>query len=531
MKELNSQYVITQDTLSALLKVDVTNQPANESYGFELEVTQYFNSVGDILTETLGQKAEVIKFSESEMNTELENKIKPELNANPNAICICLDRFLLDAFENNPKYRERFFRFSMCRTVSGGRAPRQGAFSFEQQIALLKGRINDIDLKQIVLVDDGLFSGGTIKEFLELINNNGIKLNIEKVIGFIGNTRISEDKPFPVIEIVEEISNLYDWVDVRDFGPLGGKKLAASKNNAVNTAVPYLYPWSNGEGARIDLTSNFFKASKDMIFAFQTLITNYVRLTGRSPLTFRDLVKAGFALPTNIQKTIPISINDKVNDYLNRCIETINIEENRFVEVFDMDGTLYELDGENKGFKGSSLEKAVIKNAKTFIQKNENCNGIQAEKILETALMDPVGISRYLSKRYNMTRNDYFNEVWNIDPQDIIKNFQSSIAFFKNQSDYAKRILLTSAPRIWAEQVLIFLGLKERFEEIITGDQYGTKEEIFKMLAGRYKPERILSVGDQQETDILPAQKYNLKTLQVTGPADLKLISDLNKNQ
>jgi FMN phosphatase YigB (HAD superfamily) len=191
-----------------------------------------------------------------------------------------------------------------------------------------------------------------------------------------------------------------------------------------------------------------------------------------------------------------------------------------------MDGTLYELDGENKGFKNSSLSRAIFINAVEFVKKQEVCTEEEANRILQIASEDEIGISQYLSERYNITRNDYFNQVWNINPDGIIKNYESTSNFLSNRNNDKKRILLTSAPPVWAKQVLRFLGVEKYFQEVITGDQYGTKQEIFAMIAGRYKPENVLSVGDQLETDILPAQKYKFKTFQVTGPSDLERIID-----
>jgi FMN phosphatase YigB (HAD superfamily) len=84
-----------------------------------------------------------------------------------------------------------------------------------------------------------------------------------------------------------------------------------------------------------------------------------------------------------------------------------------------------------------------------------------------------------------------------------------------------KYILLTAAPRIWAEKVLNYIGVSELFEVKYTGDQFGTKAEIFEMLAGRYQPENIISVGDQEQTDIVPAQKFGISGILVQNPPDL----------
>ena len=42
--------------------------------------------------------------------------------------------------------------------------------------------------------------------------------------------------------------------------------------------------------------------------------------------------------------------------------------------IFDMDGTLYQIDGKDTGYKGSSLEKKVNENALRLIQDREACN-------------------------------------------------------------------------------------------------------------------------------------------------------------
>jgi FMN phosphatase YigB (HAD superfamily) len=41
------------------------------------------------------------------------------------------------------------------------------------------------------------------------------------------------------------------------------------------------------------------------------------------------------------------------------------------------------------------------------------------------------------------------------------------------------------------------------------------------MLAGRYDPSKIISVGDQEETDLRPARERGMKTLQVKNPSEI----------
>ncbi|QQG44206.1 MAG: HAD hydrolase-like protein [Candidatus Roizmanbacteria bacterium] len=517
------KYIITQDTVGLFSQINKGLDLSKD--GFSNAVRVYFDEVETALSQFLNPSVEVARFYEEEMESRLREKVEPILKRDSDTICVCLDRFLLGSLEKEKEYEDRFFRFSLCRSIDGQRVPRQGNESFESQIAKLRIKIPDISQKKVLLVDDGLFSGGTVEEFLRLASDNGIKLNVGKVIGFIGNMSVPMDK-FDA-DIAEPIDNLYEWIDIRDFSPLGGKKLASSKTNKVTTSVPYLYPWSDGCGASLDQNPGFFDASQQMIKSFSQLVKAYEISTGSNGLTFKELVKAGFPLPTNISKTIPVSINERVTDYLDRCLRIVKEEQERKVAIFDMDGTLYQLDGVNNGFQGSKLEKEILRNAKAFIIMTEVCDEESAEMILRQGLNDPIGISRYLANRYGITRSDYFNVVWDIDPEGIVQNFETAVNTIRQlqeKNPKRKLVLLTSAPRIWAQQVLKFLRVKDCFESLYTGEQYGRKDEIFLILAGRYQPENIISIGDQVTTDIDPAQQLGMETLLVKDPKDLELL-------
>ena len=97
-------------------------------------------------------------------------------------------------------------------------------------------------------------------------------------------------------------------------------------------------------------------------------------------------------------------------------INTLNQFE---IMVFDMDGTMYQLDGEEGTFKNSTLFKTVILNSVQFVMDREIINMVAAEEIINEALKDSIGISNVLSKRYGVTRSNYFDIAWNIDPKKV----------------------------------------------------------------------------------------------------------------
>lgn len=522
--ENKPQYILTDDTgglFSRLSNPEFLTQSPNMTDTFN----RYFRSINRLLSEALGDDVNVVGFDEEELEERLTYRVKPFINGNPEIICICLDRFLLKTLESDPQYLDRFFRFNMCRDVNGKRIPRQGYPSFERQLEILKARIPDIQSRHVVVVDDGIFEGGTVREFARLSTENGIKLNIKKIVGFIGNPK-NNYADLPPVEFVEPQPNLYEWVDVRDFTPLAGKTLRRSKTNKVTSSIPYLFPWSEGSDASLQLNPNFLTFSAKMIFIFKELVQEYEKVSGQT-VTFRTLIQSGFPLPTSRIANIPVSINERAVDYLDKCLKLATNEPLRNVVVFDMDGTLYRLDGNNSGFSGSGLEKQVLLNAKKFIILKESCDDSTAEEIVKQGLDDPIGISNYLSQRYGISRTDYFDIVWDIDPTDIVKDYQFAKEVIKKQKierPVMKLVLLTSAPRVWAKKVLEFLEVSDLFETIYTGDQYKTKKDIFQILASRYKPENILSVGDQKNTDIIPAQELGMKGFLLSKPDDLLLL-------
>lgn len=195
------------------------------------------------------------------------------------------------------------------------------------------------------------------------------------------------------------------------------------------------------------------------------------------------------------------------------------------IYIFDLDGTLYQLDGQNNGYSGSTIEKIINQNILKYIRNRESCTKKIAQEIFNQAIVDPVGASQYLSNKYQISRAEYFNIVWDIDPQNIVKNYNFAQEVISNIDSNIKLILLTSAPKIWAERVLFFLGIKDKFERIITGEEYKYKDEIFQDLATKYNPNKITSIGDQYKTDIQPAELLGFKSLLIQKPKDITNLS------
>lgn len=196
-------------------------------------------------------------------------------------------------------------------------------------------------------------------------------------------------------------------------------------------------------------------------------------------------------------------------------------KENYEKVILDLDGTMYRFalvdpQGES-GFKNSILRKKVHENSKNIMGLLGIYNP-SAE--LERATNDSVGISRYLERAYGISRQDYFDQAWNIEPEGIVERYPELYETISVFSDLSGNdlVLLTAAPRVWAKNVLSYLGVEQCFRQLITGETFTTKNEAFEML---YREGgRQLSIGDQLDTDVDSARRVGLDAVLVSGPEE-----------
>jgi len=189
--------------------------------------------------------------------------------------------------------------------------------------------------------------------------------------------------------------------------------------------------------------------------------------------------------------------------------------------IFDLDGTLSELKGGT--FKNSGVYRAVLKNTEKYIRNKLDKTEDEARKILKDILNEyGESISIALEEKFNLNRYDYFRAVWDISVGSYIKRnrrVRNVLIGLKKDFDL---VLISDAPKIWIERILNELKIRDIFSDnrIFSGEGNVRKEfgnafaVITKVL--HVKPENCIVVGDQEETDIIPAKRLGMKTILVS---------------
>lgn len=190
--------------------------------------------------------------------------------------------------------------------------------------------------------------------------------------------------------------------------------------------------------------------------------------------------------------------------------------------IFDLDGTLYDLDGvPGTRFGASRFCADLMSNTRVFICDKLNVSPNNALSIFNQIMESYSGeLSLGLEKEYGIDRYDLFNSTWNQPPEKYIGANPNLVNML---SPYIGRaVLLSAAPKVWVDRVLDYLEIANVFgDQIFTGEPNLRKPnpEIFQHIAEKIgtETEKCLSIGDQNHTDIIPAKSIGMQTALI-GP-------------
>jgi HAD superfamily hydrolase (TIGR01549 family) len=188
--------------------------------------------------------------------------------------------------------------------------------------------------------------------------------------------------------------------------------------------------------------------------------------------------------------------------------------------IFDLDGTLYKLKGGS--FQSSGLHNTVIKNSYSYISKQLNKSNTESQEILDF-IFEKYGnsISIGLEKEFKINRFDYFNSVWDIEAKNYVEFDPKLEGFLIGLKNNFNLVLLSDAPRIWINKVLQHLNIEKIFENSIYSGEGDVRKELnnaFEELIKKLdiKESECIVIGDQEDTDILPAKQLGIKTIYIS---------------
>ena len=202
--------------------------------------------------------------------------------------------------------------------------------------------------------------------------------------------------------------------------------------------------------------------------------------------------------------------------------------------IFDMDGTLYSLGGT---YLTSPLFIEIHSRIDSFIQKQLGLNSTEVS-LEKERLMNIYGehLSIALEKEHGIDRMLFFNTLWDVEVEKFVpKNPALKELFSRLNGNVA---ILTNAPRIWADKVLKHLEIFDLVNPLIftgEGDVRKPNPQQFIQVCQALDVEakNVCSIGDQEESDIIPAKKLGMKTVIVgkSNHADFEIdsIADFEK--
>lgn len=198
--------------------------------------------------------------------------------------------------------------------------------------------------------------------------------------------------------------------------------------------------------------------------------------------------------------------------------------------IWDVDLTFYTVSPQLK----KEFRKRIYKHASQKLKTSLNCAKQSYEREFKTrksktAAMEALGLGKYAIQEV----------IDSIDKGRYLKKDLRLVQLFKNLREY-KHIIVTNGTRSSINGTLMALGLeKNLFEAVVTKEDVlaykpGPEPFLKALSVLGAKPEECVSIGDVDNSDIIPAKKLGMKTVFVWGKsrhadASIPTVYDIEK--
>lgn len=188
--------------------------------------------------------------------------------------------------------------------------------------------------------------------------------------------------------------------------------------------------------------------------------------------------------------------------------------------ILDLDGTLYQFRGVDGTFGGSDFYDGLKNNMYSYLAEviglTEEAAKAEYERIKD---MFNGEVSLGVEQELGIDRYDWFGNTWNLNPADYLDPPRAELAESLASLE-GRAVVLTAAPAAWAYPALEYLGISDLFNRnVLTGEPDIRKPNpaVFKQAANVLQRQccEVVSVGDQNSSDILPAKQLGMLTVKI----------------
>jgi len=187
--------------------------------------------------------------------------------------------------------------------------------------------------------------------------------------------------------------------------------------------------------------------------------------------------------------------------------------------IFDLDGTLIKFPEGN--FKESKFFERILNNAETFLSSELNFSKDKSKYEIKK-LKEKYGeeLSVGVEEIFGIKREIFLNQVWDIKDESFVKANRGLRDVLLDLNSRYSLFIISDAPKVWINFVLNKISIQDIFQNKIFSGESNYRKSIknafsFFINKNKIEPKECISIGDQEDTDIIPANKLGMGTVLV----------------